>query len=160
MQIYERLFRCICFHDQLVLIWFDIFILSLWPEGEKALQYHCVCRSPCGKVDFSVFEREVLFWTNLIKKIKNVSLTWNLVPRLIRICRILWCCSLVFCFRAEAPFLVKFGPINQARQFKLKFSTYTNSNMQNLMVVFLFFCFRPFLAYFVRKIKAKIWCLD
>ena len=29
-----------------------------------------------------------------MQKVKIVSLSWNLVPRLIRICRIQWCCSL------------------------------------------------------------------
>ena len=36
------------------------------------------------------------------------------------------------------PFLGKLGPKNQNCQFKLKFGTYTNSNMQNSMVVFTF----------------------
>ena len=35
-----------------------------------------------------------LFWANLLQKIKIVSLNWNLVPRLIRICAIQWCCWL------------------------------------------------------------------
>ena len=41
---------------------------------------------------FSVLEldREYPFWANLVKKIKIVSLTLNLTPRLIRICRIKW----------------------------------------------------------------------
>ena len=34
------------------------------------------------------------FWANLVQKIKIVSLSWNLVPRLIWICRIKWWCSL------------------------------------------------------------------
>ena len=41
----------------------------------------------------------------------------------------------------EIPFLGKFGPKNQNYQFKLKFGTYTNSNMQNSLGMFLFFCF-------------------
>ena len=36
------------------------------------------------------------------------------------------------------PFLGKFGPKNQKRQFKLKFSTLTNSNMQNSILMLLF----------------------
>ena len=44
----------------------------------------------------------------------------------------------LFCFRLEISFLSKFGPKNQNCQFKLKFGTQNNSNMQNSMVVFTF----------------------
>ena len=43
------------------------------------------------------------------RKSKLLSLSWNLVPKLIRICRIQWWCSL-FCFWSEMPFLGKCGP--------------------------------------------------
>ena len=33
------------------------------------------------------------FWANLVQEIKIVSLRWNMVPRLIQICRIQWRCS-------------------------------------------------------------------
>ena len=46
------------------------------------------------KFAFAVFNWKYRFWANLIQKIKIVSLTLNLVPRLIRICRIQWWCSL------------------------------------------------------------------
>ena len=36
---------------------------------------------------FSVFDQEYTFWANLVQKIETVSLSRNLVPRLIRICR-------------------------------------------------------------------------
>ena len=46
--------------------------------------------------------------------------------------------------RTHGLFLRKFGQEkNQNCQFKLKFGTLTNLNMQNSMVVFTFFCFRP-----------------
>ena len=54
----------------------------------------------------------------------------------------------------EIPFLGKFGPKNQNCHFKLKFGTNTNSNMQNSMVMFIFFCFWveiPFLGKFGPK---------
>ena len=38
-------------------------------------------------------------------------------------------------------FLAKFGPKSQNYQFKLKFGTYTNWNMQNSMELFTFFVF-------------------
>ena len=79
----------------------------------------------------------------------------TLVASLIRIFRMQWCCS-VFCFRVEIPFLGKFGPKNQNYQFKLKFGTYTNSNMQNSMVMFILSVFDwkyPFWANLVQKVK-------
>ena len=58
--------------------------------------------------------------------------------------------------RLEIPFLGKFGPKNQNCQFKLKFGTKTNLNMQNLVVLFTFSVFDwkyPFWANLVQKIK-------
>ena len=48
------------------------------------------------KCDISVFDRKYSFWAILIKKKKKktVIVSWNLVPRLIWICRIQWGCSL------------------------------------------------------------------
>ena len=43
-----------------------------------------------------------------------------------------------FLFRKETAFLGKFGPRNQNCLFKMKFGTWTNSNMQISMVVFTF----------------------
>ena len=45
----------------------------------------------------------------------------------------------IFCFRPEKPFLGKSGQKNQNCQFKLRFGTKTNSNMQNSMVVSVYF---------------------
>ena len=61
---------------------------------------------------FSVFDWKHPVWANLVQKMKIVSLGWNLVSRLIRICITQWWCSL-FCFRPETPFLGKFGPKKQ-----------------------------------------------
>ena len=64
--------------------------------------------------------------------------------------------DLHFFLQLEFSFLGKFGPKNQNCQFKLKFGTLTNSNMQNSMVVFYYFCFRPettFLDKFSPEIK-------
>ena len=49
---------------------------------------------------FSYSDWKYSFSVNLVQKIKTVSLSWNSVPRLIRICRIQWCCPL-FRFRPE-----------------------------------------------------------
>ena len=54
------------------------------------------------------------------------------------------------------PFLGKFGPKNQNYQFKLKFVTWTNSNMQNSIGVFIFLVFDQkcrFWANLVQKVK-------
>ena len=54
------------------------------------------------------------------------------------------------------PFLGKFGPENQNCQFKLKFVTSTNSNMQNSVVMFTFSVLSwkyPFWVNLVQKIK-------
>ena len=61
-----------------------------------------------------------------------------------------------FCFSVEILFLGKFGPKNQNYQFKLKFGTYTNSNMHNSVVIFTFSVFDwkyPFWANLVQKVK-------
>ena len=46
-----------------------------------------------------------------------------------------------FCFRLEIPFLGKFGPKGQNHQLKPKFGSWTNSNIQNSMILFTFFVF-------------------
>ena len=46
---------------------------------------------------FFVFEWKYLYCANLVQKVTIISWSWNLVPRLIRICWIQWCCS-VFSF--------------------------------------------------------------
>ena len=65
---------------------------------------------------FFVFGWKYPVWDNFVQNIKIVSLRWNLIPRLIWICWIQWCCSL-FRFRPETPFLGKFDPNCQYLQF-------------------------------------------
>ena len=57
------------------------------------------------------------------------------------------------CFRLEIPFLGKFGPKNKNCLFKLKFGTRTNSDMQNLLMMFTFQFMNgnTFLGKFVEK---------
>ena len=87
---------------------------------------------------FSIFDWKTAFWANLVKKMKIVKIIWNLVPRLIRICRIQWCGVHFIYFRLGIPFLDKLGPTNKNNQFKLKFGTY----MQNSMTLLTFFWLR------------------
>ena len=55
---------------------------------------------------FSVLHRKYRFLPNLVQKIKIVSLSWNLLPRLIRMCRLEWRGVVYFfCFRPEIRFL-------------------------------------------------------
>ena len=80
---------------------------------------------------FLVFEWKCPFWANLVQKIKIVTLNLNFF----------------FGFWVEMPFLGKFG-------------TYTNSNVQNSMVMFIFFVFDrkyPFWANLVQKVKIVSW---
>ena len=69
-------------------------------------------------------------------------------------------------FRRETPFLGKLGAKNQNCQFKLKFGTYTSSNMQNSMVVITFSVFTKdsLIGQIWSKesnlsVSAEIWCL-
>ena len=69
---------------------------------------------------------------------------------------LIWCVttmntrkSAIFMFSTGNNFLSKFRPKIQNCLFKVKFGTKTNSNIQNSMVMFIFFCFWleiPFLS--------------
>ena len=74
------------------------------------------------------------FLANMLHNSKIFNLSWNLVPRLIWISRIQWWCL----FYIFGQFLSK----NQNYEFKRKFFTKSNSNMQNTVMIFLylFFC--------------------
>ena len=61
-----------------------------------------------------------------------------------------------FYFRPEVPFWGKYGLKNQNCEFKLKFGTWTNWNMQNSMMMFTFSVseqIHPFWANVVQKTK-------
>ena len=106
---------------------------------------------------FFVFEWKYPFSTNLVQKIKIFTLSWNLVPTLIRACRIQWWCSF-FSFWSEIIFWDKFSPNSKNYQLRLKYGTYTNSNMQNSMMLFTFFEWKClFLANLVQKVKIISW---
>ena len=110
--------------------------------------------------NYSFFDQKYQFWGNLVQKIKIICLKWKLVPRLIRICRLEWSC-LLFLFYIKNIFLGKLGSKNQNYQFKQKFDTYTNSNMQNSMVVFTFSALdRDNFFWQIWSEKVKIVCLS
>ena len=85
---------------------------------------------------FFVIDQKYPFWANLVQKVKIVSLSWNFVPTLIWTCTIQWWCSF-FVFDRKCPFWANLVQ-NKNCQFKLKFGTYTNSNMQNSVMMFTF----------------------
>ena len=60
-----------------------------------------------GDFHFFCFWPEIPFLANLVKKIKTVSESWNLVPWPIRIWRIQWWCFF-FCCRLETFFYFNF----------------------------------------------------
>ena len=53
---------------------------------------------------FFIFNQKYPFLDNLVKKIKIVSLRWNLIHPLIPISRIQWWCLLFFDFDQKCPF--------------------------------------------------------
>ena len=102
-----------------------------------------------------IFDWKYPFCENFVQKLKILSLSWNLTPRVIRICRIQWCCSL-FLFRPAILLLEKFGPKHENCWFKLKFGTQNNPNMRNSMLLFTLSVFNrehPFCANLVQKVK-------
>ena len=108
---------------------------------------------------FFAFEWKYPFWENLVQKVKMIGWIWNLVARLIRICRIQWWCSL-FLFFCGNTFFGQIWSKNQNSHFKLKLGTSNNSNMQNSMVMFISFVFDPkypFGANLVQKVKIMSW---
>ena len=116
---------------------------EIWSKNQN-------CQFKLCDVNFFCFGPEIPFLGKFVLKIQS-CLKWNLVLRLIWICRIHWWC-LFFLFLVA--FLVKFGSKKWNWQFKLKFGTQFNSNMQNSMLI-LTFCFWSeilFLGNLVQKI--------
>ena len=88
---------------------------------------------------------------------KIVRLSWNLVLRLIQVCKTQWLCLLYFCLQPEILFLGKFSSKNQNCQSKMKFGNQTTLSMQNLMVIIIFSAFdRKYLFGAIRSKKLKL----
>ena len=70
---------------------------------------------------FSIFNMKYPFWAYLVQKTKNVSLSWNFVPRPMQVCRIKWWCLFLFffCYWPEQIWFKK----KKNCQFTLKFGT-------------------------------------
>ena len=102
---------------------------------------------------FFVFDWNYPLWVNLVQKIKLVNLNWNLVPRLIQICRFQWWC-LLFLFETRSTL---FGKI-WSKKWNLSFQAEIWYNEKFGYVEFHggvhFFCFgleTPFLGKFGPK---------
>ena len=68
---------------------------------------------------FSIFDRNYPSWANLVQKIKFINLSWNLVPRVIRICTIQrWCW--LFMFSTKNTLFGQIWSKKKNCQFKLK----------------------------------------
>ena len=101
---------------------------------------------------FSVFDWRCPFWANFVLKIKILNLNWNLALRLIQIHRIQWWCS------NGVQWWYTFWTNLVQKIFSLSWNllNFTNSNVQNTMVVFTFSALDrkyPFRANFFQRIK-------
>ena len=97
------------------------------------------------------------FCANLVQKIRivSLSLSWNLVPRIICICRNQWWC-LPLPFLTRNTLFGKMSPKIQNFLFKVKCDTWTSWKMQNSMVLINFSalgCEYTFWVNLVQKIK-------
>ena len=68
------------------------------PAGKMLSSSNLNTQNSVVLLTFSDFDCKYRFWVNLVRNIKIVSLFWNLVPGLIRICRIQWRCSIFLLF--------------------------------------------------------------
>ena len=113
-------------------------------RGSSRLPKTLACPPPCPplfcpqSVDFVILMQFSAILFKLPPSHKSIPDGKPSVHRRISICRIRWWCLR---FRLHMPQWSKFGPKNQNCQFKLKFDTYTNLNMQNSVVLFAFSVF-------------------
>ena len=85
-----------------------------------------------------ILEWKYTFWANLVQKIESDSLTWNVVPTIICMCRNVYVHFLGFW--SNIPFFgVNMVPKFNFFLFKVKFGTWTNRNIQNWMELITFF---------------------
>ena len=142
---------------------FTFYVLDLKNKsGQKRKKYEYEEFS--DDIHFFNFWPEIPFWTNLVQKIKIVSLKKKKKYRtiLILICRFMQniCGVHYFCFRPEKTCLGKSGQKNQNFQLKQKFVTKTNLNMQSSMMMFTFSVFDQkylFGPIWSKKSKLSVW---
>ena len=79
------------------------------------------------------------FWVNLVQKNWIANFSWNLIPRLIWISSIQYWCSLFLFLVACILFLRNLFQKIKIVWRSWKFRVENNSNMQNSMVIFIFY---------------------
>ena len=90
------------------------------------------------------------------KKIKIASLSWNLIPRLIRICGTQWWCLFCLFLDWKYPFWTNLVQKVKIVSLSWNLRISSNSNMQNSMALFTFSVsdrIHPSWASLVQKIK-------
>ena len=101
---------------------------------------------------FFVFGRKYPVWDNLVQKIKIISWSWNLVPILIRICRIEWWYSL-FLFLIGNTLLGQIWSKLSIFTVQGETDTLTNSIIQKSMAEFTFFFFDQKHSFWVNLVQ-------
>ena len=103
------------------------------------------------------FDQNYSFWASLVQKVKVVSLSWNLVLRLINFEYAEFNGGVYFLsFRPKIPFFVKFCPKIQNCLYIVTFGTQSNLDMQNSMAMLTFplpYRKHPFWGNWIKKIK-------
>ena len=131
---------------------------------------------------FSVLDRKYTFWVNLVQKIKTINFSWNLLTRLIWICRTENWDVHFSSFWLKIPLLGKFSPKGQNSIAKFTFSVFNrkypfytnlvqknkmvslswnvmlrlNLNLKNSIVMFIFFCFGLVVKFFWKMCSKKL----
>ena len=144
---------------------FKIITFFLWLEGEERLKYCCICQPP--DVHFSCFRPRIPFFGKFGPKIKIVSLSWNLVPRLIPIRWIQWEGSLFLFSTRNTLFWVnlvqKIKIVNS--RWNLVLRLIWTCRIQFWCSLFLFFTRNTLFGYIWSKIlkllvSAEIWYIN
>ena len=103
---------------------------------------------------FFIFDHKYRSWANLVQKFKIVCSKWNLIQRLIRICKIQWWC-LFYLFWTENSYPLLANLVQKIAAVSLSWKLVLRLIMKNSIVIFIFFSFRPE-VYFFRKFVPKI----
>ena len=111
-----------------------------------------------GYAHFSVFDWKYLFRANLVQKIKIVSLSCNLVPRLIRISRIQQCGSHFLFLTGNTIFGQKRKKIvSLSRNLVPRVIQYLMYWIQRWFSLFLYSTESTLISYQSKKPKLSVW---
>ena len=107
------------------------------------------------KHDFSVLDQKYPFLAKFGPKIKILTLSWNLMPMIIRVCRGQGDIHFSV-FDQKYPFWVNLVQKNKINNLSWNLFDYCNLSMQNSVVMFTFSVFTQ--KYLVWKIWRTHWC--